>query len=199
MSLQKSFEVVQNAQSSDSVALTYDQRLLRRKKLTMISGEAFFVDLPQTISVMAGQGFLLGDGRVVAIQAADEDLLSIKGPDMLRYAWHIGNRHTPCELATDQLVIQRDPVIKAMLEQLGADVREICTAFTPEGGAYGHGRTMGHDHGSSTHGPKNGADHSHQAGHAHDQAPHNHDHEHDHDHNHGPHDHSHSHHGHSHD
>jgi urease accessory protein len=164
MRLQKSFEVVQKAQSDDSVALSYDQRLLRRKKLTMLSGEAFYVDLPQTISVMAGQGFLLEDGRVVTIQAADEDLLSITGPDMLRYAWHIGNRHTPCELAADQLVIQRDPVIKAMLLQLGAEVRNMRAAFTPEGGAYGHGRTMGHDHGpADSH--EHGHDHSHDHGH----------------------------------
>jgi len=180
MSLQKSFEVVQNAQSEDSVALSYDQRLLRRKKLTMLSGEAFYVDLPQTVSVMAGQGFLLEDGRVVTIQAADEDLLSITGPDMLRYAWHIGNRHTPCALGTDQLVIRRDPVIKAMVLQLGAEVRDICTAFTPEGGAYGHGRTMGHDHGPAQ-------------GHSHD---HDHDHSHDHSHDHThP---EHMHHGHAH-
>ena len=164
MSLQKSFEIVDVVQAQAKVALSYDQRLLRRKKLTMTDGEMFYVDLPQTVSVMAGQGFLLGDGRVVAVEAADEDLLSITGPDMLRYAWHIGNRHTPCELAPDQLVIQRDPVIKAMLIQLGANVREICTAFSPEGGAYGHGRTMGHDHGPAaghSHSQTDGAAHSH--------------------------------------
>ncbi|MEM5476017.1 urease accessory protein UreE [Pacificibacter sp. AS14] len=184
MSLQKSFEVVQHAQRGESVALSYDQRLLRRKKLTMVSGEAFYVDLPQTISVMAGQGFLLEDGRVVRIEAADEDLLAITGPDMLRYAWHIGNRHSPCELAADQLVIQRDPVIKAMLTQLGAEVRDICTAFTPEGGAYGHGRTMGHDHG-----PAHSHDHSHD--HNHDGHDHNYDKDHRLDQSHAPHGHSH--------
>lgn len=179
MSLQKSFEIVETSPSGDdlaqnsvaqsSIALTYDQRLLRRKKLTMESGEGFYVDLPKTVSVRAGQGFLLQDGRVVAIKAAEEDLFSITGPDMLRYAWHIGNRHTPCELTADQLVIQRDPVIKAMLEQLGAEVRDICTAFTPEGGAYGHGRTMGHSHG-------------HDGSHDHGRHDHGHDHGHDHDH-----------------
>jgi urease accessory protein len=170
MSLQKSYEVVSAAHAQGHVALTYDQRLLRRKKLTMATGEAFYVDLPKTISVSAGQGFLLEDGRVVAIDAAEEELFAITGSDMLRYAWHIGNRHTPCALAQDQLVIQRDPVIKAMLLQLGAEVRDIVAAFTPEGGAYGHGRTMGHDHG----------DHSHDHSHDHDHK-HSHTHEHSHD------------------
>jgi urease accessory protein len=163
MSLQKSHEIVDGGGSQDVVALTYDQRLLRRKKLTTARGEAFYVDLPKTVSVMAGQGFLLEDGRIVAIEAATEDLLSVTGPDMLRYAWHIGNRHTPCALASDELVIQRDPVIKAMLKQLGAEVVEISAAFTPEGGAYGHGRTMGHDHGDA-HAQAHDAGHTHAHG-----------------------------------
>lgn len=156
MSLQKAYEIVavdrvSAGKAHDTVAMTYDQRLLRRKKLTTSQGEAFYVDLPKTISVAAGQGFLLSDGRIVCVEAAHEDLFSITGPDMLRYAWHVGNRHTPCELAPDQLVIQRDPVLKAMLLQLGAEVKDIEAPFTPEGGAYGHGRTMGHDHGGHDH------------------------------------------------
>ena len=166
MAAMKCFEVIAAAQDTGlSVALTYDQRLLRRKKLTCATGEVFFVDLPHTQSVMAGQGFLLEDGRVVAVVAADEALLSVSGRTLLHYAWHIGNRHTPCEIASDRLIIQRDPVLKAMLAQLGADVSDIVAPFSPEGGAYGHGRTMGHDH---------GAPHDH----AHDHA-HTHDHSHD--------------------
>jgi urease accessory protein len=190
MSLQKSYEIVDAVVAQGTVALTYDQRLLRRKKLTTTGGEGFYVDLPKTVSVRAGQGFLLDDGRIIAIEAATEDLLSVTGPDMLRYAWHIGNRHTPCALAADQLVIQRDPVIKAMLIQLGAEVADIYAAFTPEGGAYGHGRTMGHDHGNArgqSHDPDHNYDHNHNHGsvHAH---PHEADHAHAHAQGHEPHD-----------
>jgi len=39
--------------------------------------------------------------------------------------------------------------MRAMLEQLGATVVDFDGPFTPEGGAYGHGRTMGHDHSHS--------------------------------------------------
>ena len=38
-----------------------------------------------------------------------------------------------------------------MLGQLGATVTEVTEPFTPEGGAYGHGRTHSHDHGHSAH------------------------------------------------
>lgn len=169
------------------VALTYDQRLLRRKKLQTTEGQPFFVDLPQTVSVVAGGGFVLDDGRVVAIEAAREALYAVTGPEIIRYAWHIGNRHTPCEIQNDTLVIQRDPVLRGMLEGLGAQVTDIEAPFSPEGGAYGHGRTMGHDHGGHGH------DHAHDGGHGH---LHSHDHYHDHDHHH---DHDHSHPPHTHD
>jgi urease accessory protein len=36
-----------------------------------------------------------------------------------------------------------------MLEHLGATVMQIEAPFTPEGGAYGHGRTHSHDHGAT--------------------------------------------------
>ena len=128
-----------------TVSLTYDARLLRRKRLVTDGGDPFLVDLPQTTSVAAGHVFVLADGREIAVAAADEPLMRITG-DLLRVAWHIGNRHAPCAILPDALVVQREKVMRAMLEQLGATVTDFDGPFTPEGGAYGHGRTMGHDH-----------------------------------------------------
>lgn len=201
MSSLKAYELCQGCgdAAQDHVALTYDQRLLRRKKLTTEGGLAVFVDLPQTVSIGEGDGFRCEDGTVIGVQAADEELYAITGETVTRYAWHIGNRHTPCEIAADRLVIQRDPVLKAMLEQLGAVVSEIVAPFTPEGGAYGHGRTMGHDHGGHDHGG-HGHSHSHAHSHSHDHEhghEHGNDHHHDHEHSHD-HDHSHTHHHHHH-
>ena len=128
-----------------TIHLTYDARLLRRKRLIADSGEPFLVDLPQTTSVNAGDAFLLEDGRKVAVAAADEPLMRVTG-DLVRLAWHVGNRHAPCSISGTALIVQREKVMRAMLEQLGATVTDIDGPFTPEGGAYGHGRTMGHDH-----------------------------------------------------
>ena len=127
------------------VSLTYDARLLRRKRLTTDDGQPFLVDLPQTTSVNAGDAFVLEDGREIQVVAADEPLLRVTG-DLVRLAWHIGNRHTPCQIETDRLLIQANHVIEDMLARLGANLREITEPFTPEGGAYGHGRTHGHSH-----------------------------------------------------
>jgi urease accessory protein len=127
------------------VVLGYEDRFLRRKRLTMASGDAFLVDLAETTNLLAGDAFELDDGRLVEIAAADEPVLVIKG-DLVRLAWHIGNRHTPCQIEVDRLVIRADHVLADMLRGLGATVSETRAPFTPEGGAYGMGRTMGHAH-----------------------------------------------------
>ena len=127
------------------VVLGYDERFLRRKRLVTASGDAFIVDLPETTNLLAGDAFELDDGRLVEIAAATEPVLIIKG-DLVRLAWHIGNRHTPCQIAPDRLVIRADHVLADMLRGLGATVTEAQAPFTPEGGAYGLGRTMGHAH-----------------------------------------------------
>ncbi len=46
-----------------------------------------------------------------------------------------------------RLLIREDHVLEAMLAHLGARVSRAIEPFTPEGGAYGMGRTMGHEHG----------------------------------------------------
>ncbi|MEW2916075.1 urease accessory protein UreE [Ruegeria sp. ANG10] len=131
---------------ADALSLTYDDRFLRRKVLTCESGEQILVDLVQTTSLNHGGALVLDDGREVEIQAAPEALLEITAPDLTRVAWHIGNRHTPCQIEKDHLLIQVDHVIQDMLLKIGASVREVHEPFTPEGGAYGHGRTHGHAH-----------------------------------------------------
>lgn len=145
----------------DAVNLTYDARFLRRKVLTATQGTRFLVDLAHTTSLNHGDAFELADGRLIEVIAAEEDLLEVTGSDLVRIAWHIGNRHTPCQIETNRLVIQRDHVIRDMLRQIGAQVRDIVEPFVPEGGAYGHGRTHGHDH-SASH-----SHHDHDPGHAH--------------------------------
>ncbi|MDO5612512.1 MAG: urease accessory protein UreE [Paracoccus sp. (in: a-proteobacteria)] len=127
------------------VVLDYDARCLRRKRLTTDSGAAFMVDLPQTVSLSGGMALALTDGRAIEVAEAYEPVLHITG-DLLRLAWHIGNRHCPCQIGTDHLVIRADPVLEQMVLQLGGSVTRSFAPFCPEGGAYGHGRTFGHSH-----------------------------------------------------
>ncbi|NNK77668.1 MAG: urease accessory protein UreE [Litoreibacter sp.] len=139
-----------NPECDDTIALTYDDRLLRRKKLTSASGVSFLVDLAEVTSLNHGDAFELDSGKSVGVVAASEDLLRITG-DLTRLAWHIGNRHTPCQILEDYLLIRSDHVLADMIGKLGGSVTPVSEPFRPEGGAYGHGRTFGHDHGSHDH------------------------------------------------
>lgn len=133
------------SQWSDTVVLDYDARLLRRKLLTSTQGVAFMVDLPNVTNLDEVWGFAMDDGHTVRIEAAPEAVLVVTG-DLPRLAWHIGNRHTPCQILPDRLIIREDYVLEGMLRGLGATITRASLPFSPEGGAYGHGRTMGHAH-----------------------------------------------------
>jgi urease accessory protein len=146
--------------ADDYVSLDYEGRFLRRKRLESAAGRAFLVDLPEATSLDEGDRLELSDGGHIAVRAAPEALLQVTGPGLARLAWHIGNRHSPCRIEADRLLIREDHVLADMLVRLGATVVPLTAPFQPEGGAYGHGRTLGHAHGPAEHG-----------GHGHDHAP----------------------------
>ncbi|QFT94444.1 Urease accessory protein UreE 1 [Roseovarius sp. THAF9] len=131
--------------------LTYEDRFFRRRKLTVEDGWSIIADFQKTVSLNDGDALEIGEGLLVRIVAAPEALLAVTGPDLARLAWHIGNRHTPCQVEADRLLIRQDPVIAHMLAHLGASTTTVTEPFRPEGGAYGHGRTHSHEHGASAH------------------------------------------------
>ena len=134
----------------DTCFLSYDQRFLRRKVLKTVTGASLLVDLAHTTSLYHGDAFVIADGQVIEVVSAPEPLLQVSG-NLVRLAWHLGNRHTPCQIEDKRLFIQNDAVIRHMLEQLGAIVTHVHAPFNPEGGAYGHGRTHAHEHGATAH------------------------------------------------
>lgn len=146
---QKIVQNVKHATAFAYVTLDYEGRFLRRKRLVTNTGEPFLVELPKTVSLSATDGFLLDDNRIVSIKAKPETLLKVKHSNLPRIAWHIGNRHTPCQIGCDHLLIQEDHVIEGLLNLLGADIEKLQAPFIPEGGAYGHGRTHSHSHNHS--------------------------------------------------
>lgn len=152
----------------DRVVLDFDDRHRRRLAMTGAGGFRFLLDLPDVATLHHGDGLVLEDAGIVAVEAATERLLQITCADqahLVRVAWHLGNRHLPTELLDGRLRIREDHVIAEMVRGLGADVAAIEAPFNPEGGAYGHGRVHGHDHGPD-HGPDHGLAHSHT--HSHD-------------------------------
>lgn len=141
-----------HAEPVATVTLDYEGRFLRRKVLRLDDGRSLLVDLAKTTSLDHGGVLLLDSREEIVVCAAPEPLYEVTGENLPRIAWHIGNRHTPCQIEADRLLIQRDHVIADMLARIGARTREVVEPFTPEGGAYGHGRTHSHEHGHTHHG-----------------------------------------------
>jgi len=131
-----------NEKAVGTLTLDFDARHRRRIRVTTDDGEDFLLDLPETVAMADGDGLQLDDGRWLRIQAAPEDLVEVRHQDpvqLIRLAWHLGNRHLSTEIRGEVLLIRPDHVIEDMLHGFGADIQTVQAAFQPEGGAYGHG------------------------------------------------------------
>ena len=140
--------------SAGSLTLDFDARHRRRFRLTGDQGDDVLLDLPEAVAMAEGDGLQLDDGRWLKVQAALEDIVEVRHKDpiqLMRLAWHLGNRHLPTEIRDHVLLIRPDHVIEDMLRGLGADLQKLQSAFQPEGGAYGHGHHHKHHDGEHHH------------------------------------------------
>ena len=210
-----------------SLELDWDVRQKSRFDATDSGGRHLGVFLPRGTTVRGGDVLVAEDGSLVRVIAAPQPVLRIPpcsshgSPfDLVRAAYHLGNRHVPIELKPDHLKIEPDHVLADMLRSMHLIVNAVDESFEPESGAYGdhgghhhgHGHEHGHehhehhghehhDHGHkhAAHEPSPGAPHEHTQDcghdHGHDHG-HEHRHGHEHGHEHGPgcnHDHDHGH------
>jgi urease accessory protein len=130
-----------NEKAVGTLTLDFDARHRRRIRLTADDGEDVLLDLPETVAMADGDGLRLDDGRWLKVQAAPEDIVEVRHDNciqLMRLAWHLGNRHLPTEIRGEVLLIRPDHVIENMLRGFGADLQKVQAAFQPEGGAYGH-------------------------------------------------------------
>ena len=99
------------------------------------------------------------DGSLIGVQAAPQKVLRITACaahgtpfDLVRAAYHLGNRHVPIELTPTHLQIEPDHVLADMLRAMQLTVTETVAPFEPEGGAYGgHVTNDGHSHHGHAH------------------------------------------------
>lgn len=148
--------------------------------MTGVGGLSFLLDLPEAVMLRGGDALELEDGRLVEVVAAPEALVEIRGrnpEDLVRLAWHIGNRHLPAQLMPRAIRIRQDHVIEEMLRRLGGKLVVIEAPFDPEGGAYAQGGTTAYAHG---HAPPEPHDHHAGHGHSHDHGHTSHGEHHDH-------------------
>lgn len=130
------------------ILLSHEERHLRRKLLRLSDGAEILADLPEPVRLEDEDRLALEDGRRIRVRAASELLFAVTAgaapgaAPLMELAWHLGNRHFAAQIESRRLVIARDPVIKAMLEGLGAKVAPVVEPFRPVHGAY-HGHAHG--------------------------------------------------------
>jgi len=137
------------ASEIDRVLIDFDRRHRRRIMLRTEQGREVLLDLTQAVRLRDGDGLAVNAGGVVRVCARPEPLLEIHAhadSEMMRIAWHLGNRHLPIQLRGERIRIRADHVIRDMVEGLGGHVDEIEAPFDPEAGAYAGGHHHQHDH-----------------------------------------------------
>jgi urease accessory protein len=136
------------AERAVMLRLAYGERVKSRLATMSVDGQAVAILLPRG-SVLRDGALLAGDdGALARVEAAPEPVTRVTAGDplaLLRAVYHLANRHVPAQLAIDHALIERDPVLEAMLRGLGVHIEHIDAPFDPEGGAY-HGE---HHHGPS--------------------------------------------------
>ena len=155
------------AQEVDQVLIDYDRRHRRRILLRTEGGNSVLIDLAQAVRLRNGDGLVLADGGIVRVCARAEKLLEIHAHDdgdLVRIAWHLGNRHLPVQLLGEHIRIRADHVIEEMILLLGGHVEMIEAPFDPEAGAYagGHAHFTDDDEHAHEHGHEHGHGHGHQ-------------------------------------
>ena len=156
-------------QRAATVELDWDLRQKSRFQCADSQGRSVGVFLPRGTVLRGGDVLVAQDGPLIKVLAAPQPVLRITHChqhgtpyDLIRAAYHLGNRHVPIELKPDHLKIEPDHVLADMLRAMHLIVQAVDEAFEPESGAYASG---GHAQAGHAHG--DGHDHGHDPGHGH--------------------------------
>lgn len=128
------------------LVLPFDMRQRSRLRAQLDSGEEVGLVLERGTLLRGGDCLLADDGRVIAIEAAVEQVSVVTANDpwqLARAAYHLGNRHVSLQVGAGWLRYLHDHVLDDMVRGLGLIVHIDALPFEPEAGAYAH---AGHSH-----------------------------------------------------
>ena len=118
-----------------------ERRILRGKR---------FTDCDQEIILQLPRKGKLNDGDILStnesnfyieIIAKKENLIEISTNskiELIKTAYHLGNRHVEVEIQEDILLTKSDYVIENMLLNFKVDIKKTDKKFFPERGAHSH-------------------------------------------------------------
>jgi urease accessory protein len=138
--------------ASERLVLPYERRQKSRLRATLESGVEAAIELERGTALRGGDKLKATNGTVVEVEAAPESVSVVsthRSIDLVRAAYHLGNRHIPLQIREGELSYLHDHVLDTMVRSLGLEVQHGLAPFEPESGAYGSGHA--HAHGGPHH------------------------------------------------
>ncbi len=118
-----------------------ERRILRGKRLSDCDQE-IILQLPRNGKLNDGDILLTNKSSFyVEIIAKTEILIEISSKsklELIKTAYHLGNRHVEVEIKNNILLTKGDYVIENMLKNFDVEVKKIMKKFFPETGAHNH-------------------------------------------------------------
>ena len=118
-----------------------ERRILRGKRLTDCDQEIIF-QLPRNGKLNDGDILSTTDPNFyVEIIAKTENLIEISWNseiEIIKAAYHLGNRHVEVEIEKEILLTKSDYIIENMLKNFNVDIVNTQKKFSPETGAHRH-------------------------------------------------------------
>ena len=140
--------VSRDATAGVTLTLPWERRGVTRQRVRLDDGREAGVFLPRGEILRGGDRLATVSGEIVAVVAAPQPVMVVRAADpraLASAAYHLGNRHVAVEVGEGWLKLERDHVLREMLEGLGVSVEDATLPFEPEAGAY----SQGHAHGPS--------------------------------------------------
>ena len=118
-----------------------ERRILRGKRLSDCDQE-IILQLPREGKLNDGDILLTNESNFyIEIIAKTENLIEISSNskiELIKTAYHLGNRHVDVEIEGDILLTKSDYIIENMLKNFNVDIVKTQKKFLPERGAHSH-------------------------------------------------------------
>jgi urease accessory protein len=144
-----------------TLPLTAEERRRSRKQFLTTEGIEVRMHLArgtvlQHGDILASESDANAARQLVKVVAKPEPVMTVTAHtslDLLRAAYHLGNRHIPLEITLDYLRLEPDSVLADMLHRMGLHVIEEVLPFQPEAGAYAahHSHEASQESGNHSH------------------------------------------------
>ena len=124
------------------LTLSSDERRTLRGKRVSDCNQEIILQLPRNGKLKDGDILSTNNSNFyVEIIAKTEDLIEISSNskiEIIKTAYHLGNRHVELEINKDSILTKKDYVIENMLKNFNVEVKNTIKKFSPETGAHNH-------------------------------------------------------------